>query len=351
MASVVSGRVTFANGLSAAGVQVRVFDKDAPGKGDDDLTLVQGVSDSSGRFQVEYDPGGYMDFATLPFIGLRGGGLRVPDPLDILSPYLRFTWTEGGQEQVHTVGLELFHDQFKLPEAPELNFLPSRDGLHFVNAFTGYMLPFSVPFLSDAKVKGPYGLCGGMSAAAADFKLSRRQVPVDKEPPKRGTSLHQYLFRRSMDSFAMGESILRFARWMLLPDDGANGTYRLTLGEWDKVRAALDANCLVPIGQLRAKAGNIQEVSRDVWNNHQVLAYAYTQTAVGVWDIRIYDPNCKDDDSVVIHAEKIQVGTEKDQPVYGLACYESDCWEKQRKLHGFFAMPYEPLEPPAALSK
>lgn len=351
MSSVVSGRVTFANGLSAAGVQVQVFDKDAPGKVDDDLTLTPGLSDPSGRFQVEYDPGRYMDFANLPFVGLQGKNLRIPDPLDILSPYLRFTWMSDGHEMVHTAALELFHDHFQLPETPALGFLPSKDGLHFVNSFSGYMLPFSVPFLSDAKVKGPYGLCGGMSAAAADFKLSGRQVPGDTEPPKRGTNLHQYLFRRSMDSFAMGESILRFARWMLLPDDGANGTNSLTLGEWDKVRAELDANHLVPIGQLRAKAANIQEVSRDVWNNHQVLAYAYTQTADGVWNIRIYDPNCKDDDSIFIHAEKKQVGMDKGQPIYGLSCYESDCWEKQRLLHGFFAMPYEPLEPPPGLSK
>jgi hypothetical protein len=325
MSSILSGRISLANGAVAQGISVRVFDKDAPGKEDDDLTLKPGVSDAAGRFSVEYDPGRYKDFAELPFIGLRrsaGGGLRIPDPLDILSPYLKFTWSAEGEEFTHTAPLELFHDHFQLPAAFPLNFVPSQHGFHFPNAFTGYMLPFTVPFLSDSKVKGVYGLCGGMSAGAIDFLLAGREVPAVKEPPKRGTRLHQYLFRRAMDSFAMGESILRFARWMLLPDESINGTYRMTLSEWEKVRARLDQHQLVPLGQLRAKATNIQEVSRNVWNNHQVMAYAYTENADGTQDIRIYDPNCPDADDVFMRVERVQVGEDRNGPVHGLSCYE-----------------------------
>jgi hypothetical protein len=349
MASVISGKVTYANGFAARDVSVRVFDKDAPGKTDDDLTLKPGLSDPNGQFSVEYDPGRYLDFANLPFIGLHrsgGSGLRIPDPLDILSPYLLFTWSADGAVQTHSAPLELFHDQFQLPVAYPLEFLPSRNGFHFINSFSGYMLPFTVPFLSDSKVQGPYGLCGGMSAGAIDFLLAGREIVADKEPPKRGTKLHRYLFRRAMDSFAMGESILRFARWMLLPDDGMNGTCRLMLKEWEKIRDVLDQKRLVPIGQLRAKAANIQQVSRDVWNNHQVMAYGYRENPDGSFDIRIYDPNCPNADDVFIHIARIQVGEENGQPVFGLSCYESDCWEKHRVLHGFFAMPYEPAEPP-----
>ncbi len=353
MSSILSGRVKFSNGAAAHGVSVRVFDKDAPGKVDDDLTLAPGLSDSSGRFTVEYDPGRYKDFANLPFIGLRRSsgesGLRIPDPLDILSPYLLFNWTSDGQEFTHAAPLEMFQDHFQLPAALPLEFIPSRHGFHFANAFAGYMLPFTVPFLSDSKVKSVYGLCGGMSAGAVDFLLAGREIPAMKEAPRRGTKLHRYLFRRAMDSFAMGESILRFARWMFLPDDGLNGTYRMTLGEWEKVRAMLDEHRLVPLGQLRAKAANLQEISRDVWNNHQVMAYGYTENADSSVDIRIYDPNCPDADGVFIRAERVQVGVDHNSPVYGLACYECDCWEKHRILHGFFAMPYEPADPPENL--
>ena len=54
------------------------------------------------------------------------------------------------------------------------------------------------------------------------------------EVPKTGTVFQRYLFRRAIDSFAMGESILQFARWMALPDLGPNGTYALTLDEYRK---------------------------------------------------------------------------------------------------------------------
>jgi hypothetical protein len=350
--AIISGTVTFANGIAAANVSVRVFDKDAPGKIDDDLTLKPGLSDQQGHFQVDYDPGRYMDFASLPFIGLRRpdgrGGLRVPDPLDVFSPYLLFTWTMDGAENTHSAPLELFNNRFQLPVTAAIHFQPSLHGFHFPNAFSGYMLPFTVPFLSDSKVKSIYGLCGGMSAAAVDFLLAGREIILDTIPPKRGTRMHRYLFRRAMDSFAMGESILRFARWMLLPNDGINGTQRLTLREWDKIRAILDQKHLVPIGQLRAKAANIQQVSRDVWNNHQVLAYGYRENPDGSVDILIYDPNCPNKDDVFIHTERVQVGVEDEQAVYGLTCYECDCWEKRRPLHGFFAMPYEPADPPQA---
>lgn len=353
MPSKLSGKVTFSNGAAAHNVQVRVFDKDAPGKGDDDLTRVPGLSDASGRFEVEYDPGRYLDFARLPFLGLRSAagesGLRIPDPLDILSPYLEFRWRVDGEEWVHTAPIEWFKDRFQLPQATRLDFLPSTRGFRFPNAFTGYMLPFSVPFLSDSKVKSVYGLCGGMSAGAIDFLLAGRDIPAQEVAPKRGTRLHRYLFQRAMDSFAMGESILRFARWMLLPNEGVNGTYHLTMLEWQKIRSALDEMRLVPIGQLRAKAAHIQEVSRDVWNNHQVLAYGYAEHPDGSVDIRIYDPNCPKVDDVIIYAERVLVGEDNGQPVFGLKCYEADCWEKRRVLHGFFAMPYEPVDPPDRL--
>lgn len=351
MASDLTGRITFANGKAASGVEVRVFDQDAPGKGDDDLTIIPGVSDAGGFFQVRYDPGRYKDFAGLPFVGLGSSDRNWPhflDLFDVYSPYLHFRYQLNGQERTHTVNLEPFENRFQLPETTPHCFLPSQHGFQFNNAFSGYMLPLSLPFLSDGKVPGIYGLCGGMSAGAADFLLFGRKIPAEHEPPRRGTKLHRYLFRRAIDSFAAGETILRFARWMLLPDEGLNGTWRLTLREWEKVRDALDNQRLVPLGQLRAKASNLQEVTRRVWDNHQVLAYGYTGQPDGSIDIHIYDPNCRAADDVIIHLERVQVGEEDGEPVYGLTCYERDCWERRRLLRGFFAIPYEPVEPPFA---
>lgn len=136
---------------------------------------------------------------------------------------------------------------------------------------------------------------------------------------------------------ASGVEVRIFSRWMLLPDEGLNGTWRLTFNEWEKVRAELDKQRLVPLGQLRARATNMQEVTRHVWDNHQVLAYGYTGRPDGSVDIHIYDPNCRaDDDDVVIHIEQVQAGELAGAPVYGLTCYERDCWEKRRPLRGFF---------------
>jgi len=45
-----AARVVYANGIAAQGVQVQIFDRDAPGERDDDLTITPCVSDSSGYF-------------------------------------------------------------------------------------------------------------------------------------------------------------------------------------------------------------------------------------------------------------------------------------------------------------
>lgn len=356
MASEVVGRVTFANGAPASGVQVRVFDKDAPGKGDDDLTITPGITDANGAFTVTYDPGRYQDFASLPFFGLRRGqngeeaGIRFRDPFDILTPYVQFRYNWQGTERVHEASLEAFQAHFALPEYAPIQFRPSQHGFQFVNAFRGYMLPFTVPFLpEEGKVKSIYGLCGGMSSAALDYLLCGRSIPQVTEVPRRGSRLHRYLFRRAIDTFAMGESILRFARWMALPEDGPNGTYRLTLLEFEKVRQALDEYKMMVIGLVFDRGGNVQEVARNVWNNHQVLAYGYEETGEGGYRIHLYDPNYPKADDVFIQAERVQVGGTDSEPLYGLRCTEMRGDRVIKPVRGFFPMPYEPVDPPADL--
>ncbi len=356
MTSEVVGRVIFANGAPASSVQVRVFDKDAPGKGDDDLTITPGISDAHGHFVVTYDPSRYQDFAHLPFLGLRRSeigeekGFRFRDPLDILTPYVQFRYNWKGEERVHNAPLEAFQAHFALPEYAPLQFLPSRHGFQFVNAFRGYMLPFTVPFLPDgAKVKSIYGLCGGMSSAALDYLLSGRPVPQVTEVPKRGSRLHRYLFRRAIDTFAMGESILRFARWMALPEDGHNGTYRLTLLEFETIREALEGYRMMVIGLVFDRGKNLQEISRNVWNNHQVLAYGVDHLGDGSYRIHLYDPNYPNADDVHILAERVRVDGTDHEPLYGLRCTEMRGEHVIKPVRGFFPMPYEPAEPPANL--
>jgi hypothetical protein len=360
MASKITGKISFTNERVAQNVEVRVFDKDSPGKGDDDLTIDPGLSDSHGIFTVQYDPGRYVDFANIPVLNLRrpsirgdvsGSGLRLPNLMDIYSPYLQFSYTIDGQARTYTTQIALFQGHYLLPETAPIQFKPSQDGFRFFNWFSGFILPFSIPFI-NSKVDSHYGLCGGMSAAAYDFLLAGRKAPETEEVPKAGTIFQRYLFRRSIDSFAMGESILQFARWMALPDLGPNGTCALTLGEYQKIRDELDQQRLVPLGLIYDKGKSPQDIAQNVWNNHQVLAYGYAENADSSVDVRIYDPNEPKNDDVTLHAEKVQVGESAGEALYGLTTIE-----KGKKLtipvdppvYGFFRMPYQPVEPPASL--
>jgi hypothetical protein len=344
MEMTLKGKITFANGAAAPGVAVRIFDKDAPGKNDDDLTLVQGITDARGAFTVVYDPGRYLDFARLP-----GLGLRVPDVLDILSPYLRLAYTVDGETRVYDAPLAPFQSSFSLPESAPLRFLPSQHGFAFPNNFPPINLPFTLPgFPSVSRITGGYGLCGGMAAAAVDYYLAGRPVPAQTEVPHVRTRLHRYLFRRAMDSFQMGESVLRFAQWMALDAEGQNGLAHLTLLQFEKLRAALDVHRLVPIGLVIAEGKDIRSIARDVWLNHQVLAYGIRPVAEagGAADILVYDPNCPHDDDVRLRIERVVTAEGPQGVLYGATCTPMRLRISPMRVRGFFLMPYDPADPP-----
>lgn len=359
MASEISGRILFGNSVAAQGVIVRVFDEDAPGKGDDDLTITPGLSDASGSFTVTYDPGKYLDFVNLPFLGLSrpaaqegapAAGLRIPDPLDVLAPYLQFSYVFGGQPCTFTTRIVPFQGHYYLPESQAVHFVPSQDSFKFGNLFPGFQLPFTIPFLPNMKkITGDYGLCGGMSAAASDFYLAGRAIPTVTGAPNTGTVLYRYLFRRAMDSFAMGESILRFARWMALPDDSPQGVFRQTQPELDKLRAAIDQQRLQPIGLVITAGASLPEISQGVWSNHQVLAYRYTNNADGSTDVYVYDPNSPGSDGAYLHTSPVQVGAGPDGPLFGVQCQPVGINISPLRVRGFFLMPYEPADPPDGL--
>lgn len=349
MITELTGKITFANGLAAPEVLVRVFDRDAPGKIDDDMTIVAGKSGPDGVFTVKYDPGRFVDFATLPVLGIR-----VPDVLDILAPYLQLTYSINGLQRVHQTPLVPFKYHYRLPEAHPLDFKPSQNGFAFYNYFPPITLPFTLPGLPKLKrITGFYGLCGGMSAAASDYFLAGCPVPSREDVPASRTRLYKYIFRRAMDSFRMGESILRFAEWMALDDEGSNGLRRLSLSEFERLREALDNHQLVPLGLVISAGKDLKTIMRDVWLNHQVLAYAYTDNADGSTDVRVYDPNMPRRDDVSIRVEKALTsdaggGEAEAQPLAleGVRLQPVNLRIDPARIRGFFMMPYEPAEPP-----
>jgi hypothetical protein len=359
-----AARVFYANGDPVSNVSVRIFDKDAAGKQDDDLTVTPGFSDECGRFSLTYEPLRYLDYLTIHMPGTHDQqdnspaekhGLRIPDLGDIYLPYLKFNYTFNGSTREHTASLGLFQTEFYLPVNPQVGFLPSRNGFMFRNCFSGYFLPYSTPaFMSSRKVSSVYGLCGGMCAAAYDFILAGRAIPQNTIVPRQGSSLQRYLFQRQVDSLGgLGEALVKVAHWTSLPDDTFVGTMRRSADEFNQLRQKLDEGNLVVLALIYVRATSLKELARLIFNNHQVLAYAYQQDAAGAITIHIYDPNLPAQDDVDIHAEPVAVGDPTSSTgaltVMGLKSTQLVGGDFYKDVRGFFAMPYTPVRPPDAV--
>ena len=364
MAVKFSGSIHFANGHPASNVEVRIFDKDAAGKQDDDLTITPGLSDDQGNFSLTYEPLRYLDFHTFHLSGTAGSptnpshestDLRLPDVLDVYLPYLKFNYTFNGLNCEHTASLGFLKATFYLPENPPLDFLPSTQGFHFKNSFKGYFLPFSTPaFMSTSKVSSQYGLCGGMCSAALDFALADKPISALTTTPNQGTRLQRYLFRRQMDSFGgLGQQIVKVAQWTTLPDDTLMGTWRRTADEFSQIRSELENKHPVILALIYEKASSLVELSRVIFNNHQVLAYAYQAEGDGKTVINIYDPNLPGRDDVTIHTEEVLLAEEDAsvgfQPIRGLKSIQMLANTPYETIRGFFLMPYKPEKPPRGL--
>lgn len=357
MARTLHGKITFANEVPAAGVEVRVFDQDAPGKADDDLTLTAGLSDERGQFSVAYDPGRFRDITTdtraeprdppFDWTLVRREHQRS-DWSDIFRPYLRFSYSFQGEPRQCQAPLNWFSTTYTLPQVlTPLPFTPSLHGYRFVNLFKGAALPFSIPEIPGLiRISGTYGLCGGMAASAYDHYLYGRQIPQRTGVPRAGTALQRYLYRRQMDSFGtLGEYILKFARWMKTPDDTRDGLLALTWSEFQQLRTRLRDNQASILGLIYAKGGKLS----GLFLNHQVLAYALETADEEHFTIRIYDPNHPGRDDVAIRAERRSVADEAGQPVDSLFCEQWLGEQKTHPIYGFFLMPYIPIRPPVRL--
>lgn len=260
-------------------------------------------------------------------------------------------------------------------------FRPSIHGFKFHNSFTGSPVPARYRNLADMVgidlgLNAPmdYGLCGGMSASAADFYLAGRDLPTRSTPPGEGDALFDYLSTRQVDSlgpaFVMA---LKFAEWMTYKDhDAGVATSKdaapppssstpaskpsssspsrgsryappdiaiQTAAELPAIYDKLDNGELVVLGLVFVKAGTGM-----LWENHQVLAYSYDRDDNGA-SLKIYDPNYPSDDGVVITIRPYEPGSE------ALKCELQPTRRRAKPVRGLFEMPYTPKTPPAALSK
>jgi hypothetical protein len=188
---------------------------------------------------------------------------------------------------------------------PASEFVPSVHGFAFVNSFTGSPLPASLRRLEGSLGKAlrdgielagapnQFGLCGGMSLAAADLFVARIEPPPTTTPPKPGTALYEWVHQRQESSLGDGGLLaLKFMQWMLLPDGrnpldpppppgDATPSERTiaheTFDELGPILTRLSRDELVPLGLVYVRAAGNTRAPRSQpglpWDNHQVLAY------------------------------------------------------------------------------
>jgi hypothetical protein len=179
-------------------------------------------------------------------------------------------------------------------------FLPGASAFRFTNSFDVQpLLALRLPGMPSGLGIGDAsrGLCGGMIFAVRDLFEAGLAVPLDAEPPRRGSPLYGYLVHRLLASFDLPRGVARYYGLMRAADTyprprpagalGRLGVGRRSLAdEWPRIRLDLDSGRLAPIGVITVQSADPLQLGL----NHQVLAYAYDQVDTAV-TLRVYDPN------------------------------------------------------------
>jgi hypothetical protein len=155
----------------------------------------------------------------------------------------------------------------------------------------------------------PYGLCGGMAYSALDHWNARVPIPRGKnsndQPPRTTvapTAIRDSLWARLLDSLVVGGVLKRTFDWSMLLNQvptwfggGAEGLKDRTLPEWNLIRSHIDAGRPWPIGLIYT--------GRDLWNQHQILAYGYENTGTDQGKLFVYDSNAPSQFGKTDHSE------------------------------------------------
>ncbi len=250
-------------------------------------------------------------------------------------------------------------------------------GFKFRNAFKGSPLPVSLGKLDSALgVPQHYGLCGGMSAAAADLFLARRNVPSDIDVPAKGTELYGYIYRRQVDSLDDGlQQAAKFAAWMGAPDAGPIGTRAMSMSAIHELHLAVAKGKPVMLGLVLTS----REAKGKLWENHQVMAYdmhegdrradaarnrdSNARPSSGTppvpeaiaWSVLIYDPNFPGIDDArldmrltleaVVRVPAMPGVPGVLIPVLGIETTRRASGRRDTPVRGVFVMPYTPADP------
>jgi hypothetical protein len=181
---------------------------------------------------------------------------------------------------------------------PKLDFVPGRDGFHFDNHFVNHVL--------DGPVRiETYGRCGGMAAAAIDYRRTSIPIPTHVEGdlpngiPAEGTPLSTFIYDRLLSTILRPEGM----KFVLGPWVSDADCYRWSMNdEFPKFRRRVDAGMLSIVGLWSREAG--------VGNGHQVVCYGYEvdPPALLVYDNNHHDQECRlvglgpDQGVAIVHA-------------------------------------------------
>jgi hypothetical protein len=359
MTNTYQGQVSWANGAPAENIEVRVFRELKDGSLGMELTLAASSSDAGGNFTVEMRDSTLLHGLLLENFDLLSSEFTDINPLGFdlggdPRPAVLFTYNLLGEITQTQLPFRKIHRGYRLPYQPPVDFLPSRDGFDFINAFKPFDPMISLPpWLGIKPIPGCYGLCGGMSAGAYDFRLAKLCQPGAPDirqydsVPKTGTRLHRYLIRRSLDTFgSAGRYAGRVGDWTLLPDHGLGGVQNLSFNEFPGILLNLRyGQCLV-LALIYEHANDFGEMLQKIWRNHQVLAYGWKETGPNTYEIPIYDSNYKNRDDIVLKIEQVHVGETIDGPILGMQTREVIPGKPTKIVRGFFQMNYQASLPP-----
>lgn len=216
-------------------------------------------------------------------------------------------------------------------ESGRTNFIPQQHGFRFVNRFefpevVGVKLALAGPISRSLK-DVVYGLCGGMSFAAADYFKLARPVPEYDDPDEVSVKLFHYLWNRQLDSLR-GPTLRKLVVGMLRSDGGLGKAIRDE--EVPRLRALIDAGTPAVLALVRVKGLN------DPTRNHQVLATGYTfDPQTRQMTLSLYDPNHP--------RQEPSLSLNLADPARGVNISQSS----GEKLRGFFVIDYWTETPPA----
>lgn len=354
-----SGHIQWANGTPVSNVEVRLFRQLIDHSLGMEITELPGLSAANGDFTIITRDSCLIDEALLTEYDLLSSEFEAFDRAgfdlgDELRPIIQFSLQINEQQVLFEAPFRRIHRGYYLPYNTPVDFLPSRDGFDFANFFKFFEPLITLPFgLAGKLIPDSYGLCGGMSAAAYDYRLACLNDPDPPDirhyhaTPKTGTRLQRYLLRRSLDTFgSVGCNVSRVGDWTLLPDDGPAGVRFLSLQVLPDILLHLQRGQCIVLALIYERASTYGEMIQKIWLNHQVLAYGHQQLSPGQHEIRIYDPNYKNLDNVKLQIEQVQVGINNDGPVYGIQIQEEIPTKPDREVRGFFPMTYQPCKPP-----